>query len=273
MPQSPHPVMRSFARSASAARLARENGTQVRNLTTLEREGSVRERAAAAAIRDEAAAARDRSAALRDQAAEKHERELGTVPGAAEAIRERAVMDRWHAAADRDRAVRDREQATRDRERALEDLERAHIDDLTGFLHHDMGTLALENEISRARRTDGWLMLALVDVDGLTAINEARGNAAGDAVIRGLASVLRRNLRPYEPIVRIEGGKFACAMVGTDQATADRRFTEIQRAFRDSGASMSFGLATLDSDDTLASVMKRGEAALTAARSARVTGD
>ena len=233
-------------RARSAAE--RERTREARNLTTIEREGTAVERDAAATLRDAVAEARDQTADARDIAAEAHERALGKGDGIAAAIRDSAAADRWRAAADRQRAAQDRAQAAHDRKRALAELEDARISTTSpASCAAGWARLALENEMARARRTDGRLVLAFIDVDGLKAVNDSHGRAAGDAVLQELASVLRQNLRPYEPVVRIGGDEFVCAMIGTDLETATRRFTEIKQIFDGSSiASMSFGLAVLD---------------------------
>ena len=75
-------------------------------------------------------------------------------------------------------------------ERRTAALEQAHLDDLTGLYRREMGTLALTNEIDRARRGDGRFVVAFVDVDGLKRVNDRDGHAAGDHVLRTLAAAI-----------------------------------------------------------------------------------
>jgi diguanylate cyclase (GGDEF)-like protein len=79
-----------------------------------------------------------------------------------------------------------------------------------------MGDAALQHEIDRARRGDGRLVLAYVDVDRLTAINDRKGHSAGDALLVAVVSTMRANLRSFDPVVRYGGDEFVCAMSGTD---------------------------------------------------------
>ena len=64
-------------------------------------------------------------------------------------------------------------------------------DPVTGAWSRGPGLRELEHEISRARRGSGRLVVAYLDVNGLKAINDTRGHAAGDALLgagrRGLA--------------------------------------------------------------------------------------
>jgi GGDEF domain-containing protein len=110
-----------------------------------------------------------------------------TGPGLAGATdRTQAEHDRATALADRESGASERTHAKRDRSAALADREasaweRAHAstDDLTRVYRRGPGFVELEREIARARRTAGPLMVAFVDINGLKAINDSRGHAAG----------------------------------------------------------------------------------------------
>jgi len=60
----------------------------------------------------------------------------------------------------------------------------------------------LEREIARARRDEQPLVLAFVDVDGLKAINDARGHAGGDRMLLAVANAFRVRLRSHDLIIR-----------------------------------------------------------------------
>jgi diguanylate cyclase (GGDEF)-like protein len=230
------------------------------------RDLSARARDRAAAIRDEAARARDETAALLDQ-------ELGGPADSARAagMRREATADRMHAAADREQAAIDRDHAARELEGLRAELERAQLDDLTGAYRRPLGELELTNEIARARRSDGRLVLAFVDVDSLKARNDREGHAAGDALLRSVVAAIRANLRSYDPIVRFGGDEFVCALSSTDLHGARRRFDEIRATLReaDDAASISVGLAELGPDEGLRELTARGDAALYRAKRRR----
>jgi diguanylate cyclase (GGDEF)-like protein len=67
--------------------------------------------------------------------------------------------------------------------------------------------------------------LVLVDVDGLSAINDRHGHAAGDRVLRALGSLLRRRLRQSDTIGRLRDDElgFLLQDLGPDEA---RRLVE-----------------------------------------------
>lgn len=254
-------------------------------------------RDSAATDREAASEARDRAATARDRIAE--EREFAEGPGGPEyaaairqasAVRAQAAADRELAAADRTLAAQDRAQAEADRARAAADrqhaamdrdhaamdrrdaraeLAHAHMDALTGAYRRGAGELALEHEISRARRSGESLVVAFVDVDGLKATNDRDGHAAGDARLRDVVSAMRQKLRGYEPIVRYGGDEFLCSMAGVDVGTVRGRFEEIDVLLRgrDHPGSMSVGLAQMQPDDDLQALIRRADDALVSGRS------
>jgi diguanylate cyclase (GGDEF)-like protein len=252
------------------ARAGRNVATDKRLETTADRARTAVDRRDAAHLRDLSAQARDLAAAKRDRAAEALDTEVPATRPRQKAERRlaevgaRAADDRVRAAADRTAAAADRATAAHDRERAAVDLRHTHHDDLTGALRRGMGEVALEHEIDRARRGDGRMILAFVDVDGLKAINDRDGHGAGDALLVGLVTTMRAKLRSFDPVVRYGGDEFVCAMTGVDAVDVDERFGEIADALaREHGAAgISIGLADLRPGDTLTDVVARGDAAL-----------
>ena len=219
----------------------------------------------AADKRDRAAERRDRAAETRDRAADERERSSRRF---STSEREQAARDREEAAHDRAEASRDRERAGRDRRQAEHDRRHAGVDGLTGALRRDRGVVDLQLEVDRVRRSDGRLVLAFVDVDGLKVTNDAEGHAAGDQLLRDVAVALRTGLRSYDLVVRYGGDEFLCALPGTNFEGARRRFDEVARNLteRNPRASVSMGLAALEDGDTLDELTARADGALYAAR-------
>jgi diguanylate cyclase (GGDEF)-like protein len=210
---------------------------------------------------------RDREADARDRAAERVRTDgRFSIDDGLQAARERK-----RAADDRAEAARDRERSAYDRRHAAQDRTDAGIDGLTGAIRRDIGLADLEREINRARRSDGRLVLAFVDVDGLKAINDVHGHAVGDQLLRDVAVALKTGLRSYDLVVRYGGDEFLCALPGTDIEGARRRFDEVARNLtdRDPRASVSLGLAQLENTDTLDDLTARADTALYAGRGPR----
>jgi diguanylate cyclase (GGDEF)-like protein len=228
--------------------------------------------------RDHTAEARDDAAARRDQDSSKIERKMAsrgtslrTALTHASEVRILAANDRARAAEDRAQAAADRERAAEEREAAIVEIRQAHRDELTGAYRRGSGEEALQSEIDRARRADEPLVVAFIDVDGLREVNNREGHAVGDALLREVVSAVRSRIRSYEPIVRFGGDEFVCAVGGLDLAEGEDRFAEIQGALAESRASaaLSFGLAELREDDTLADLIERADVAMLEARRGR----
>jgi len=206
--------------------------------------------------REHAAADSLQTASDRDQAqADAEQRNLN---------RDQSAVDRALAAADRDQMAADRLSATIERDEARDELRRAQIDQLTGALGRDLGMVALDREINRARHGNGRLVLAFADVDALKQVNDGQGHAAGDVLLRDVVGAMQMHLRSYDPIVRYGGDEFVCALADTKPEDARLRFDEIQATIGNynPGATISVGFAVLRPDDTLTQLINRGDVAL-----------
>src|SRR5437879_3714074 len=76
------------------------------------------------------------------------------------------------------------------------------IDEVTGTLRRGPGLRELQHEIDRTRRQGGPMVVAFIDVDGLKAVNDKRGHAAGDQLLRDVAEALKQGLRSYDLVLR-----------------------------------------------------------------------
>ena len=126
-----------------------------------------------------------------------------------------------------------------------------------------------QQEIDRARRDNGRLVLAFVDVDGLKAVNDQRGHGEGDDLLRAVVSAIRSRMRSYEPIVRYGGDEFVCALGDIDLDGATMRFEEIRGLLQEQGNdhSVTVGLAALRTDDQLEDLIARADQNLVKSRS------
>jgi diguanylate cyclase (GGDEF)-like protein len=257
-----------------ALRFAHEESTARRLSSHVARARNTRLRAESANQRDSSASARDETAQrwdVRDEAIERSG--LGSDGPLAQKlgqIRARATAARARAAAGRNRAAHDQTSSARELARLEVELQGAQLDDLTGAFRRDMGRLTLNQEIDRARRTDGRFVIAYIDVDGMKRVNDRDGHAAGDHVLQVLVLTLRSNLRSFDPIVRYGGDEFVCGLGGVDQDVVARRFELIDRSVHgDVGVGISVGLAGLEPDDTLERLTARADASLLCAKQRR----
>jgi diguanylate cyclase (GGDEF)-like protein len=147
----------------------------------------------------------------------------------------------------------------------------AAVDDLTGILRRGTGLTALQREIARVHRVGGrGIVVAFMDVDGLKQVNDSAGHAAGDQVLRDVASAMRERVRTYDLVFRYGGDEFVCALVDVTLEQARRTVSDILESarVRSGGHSFSVGFASVESDDTAESALERADAALYLERAA-----
>ena len=244
--------------------------TSNRDLAAADRDRAASDRDQTASDRDQSQAEADRRTSNRDLAAADRGRAAADRDQTA-SDRDQATADRERAAADREEAAADRAAATHDREQARAELRHAQLDHLTGAFGRELGMVVLEREINRARHGNGRLALAYVDVDWLKQVNDRQGHAAGDALLRDVVGAIQTHLRSYDPIVRVGGDEFVCALGDTTPDEARLRFQEIRATLEQAHptASISVGFAALRPEDTLEQLTERGDKALYEAKRTR----
>jgi len=90
--------------------------------------------------------------------------------------------------------------------------------------------LAATTERLRRSRQDRAVLLVF-DVDGLGAINEVRGHAAGDRVLASLGSLLTRRMRHSDGLGRLRGGEVAFVVEEMDEEEARELVARLGAAF------------------------------------------
>jgi diguanylate cyclase (GGDEF)-like protein len=83
------------------------------------------------------------------------------------------------------------------------------VDGLTQVNNRRSFDEAIEREISRCRRYGRTLSLVLVDVDHFKKINDTFGHLAGDAVLKEVASAIKKRIRKEDHLSRYGGEEFA----------------------------------------------------------------
>jgi diguanylate cyclase (GGDEF)-like protein len=142
------------------------------------------------------------------------------------------VIDRVRDRLENALLLRDLEEDLKRKNRALEhlaeELRRANAellrlavtDALTGMNNRRHFMEGLRREFRRAERYRRPLSLLLLDVDHFKAINDTYGHPAGDAVLVGLAGLIKGSIRASDIAARLGGEEFAIAYVESDLAQA-----------------------------------------------------
>jgi diguanylate cyclase (GGDEF)-like protein len=125
----------------------------------------------------------------------------------------------------------------------------AHTDDLTGLANRRQFHERLTAELTRVSRERVPVSLLLLDVDDFKLVNDMHGHAAGDAVLRDLAGVLREGVRTADVPCRTGGEEFAVVLPGADEHEARRCADRLLKAIRAAGEiRVSAGVATAPAD-------------------------
>ncbi|MDZ7292163.1 MAG: diguanylate cyclase [candidate division KSB1 bacterium] len=119
--------------------------------------------------------------------------------------------------------VRELEQA-RERLRQL-----AITDGLTGLYNHRYLKEHLEHEIYRASRHQSHVSVIMIDIDHFKKFNDTHGHPAGDAILRGIARLLKENIRKIDLAARYGGEEFCLVLVETNKAAASIVAEKVRR--------------------------------------------
>jgi diguanylate cyclase (GGDEF)-like protein len=88
-------------------------------------------------------------------------------------------------------------------------VELSSRDALTGLANRRAAEMALEREVDRVARSGEPALLLALDIDHFKRVNDTHGHAAGDQVIRAVASALMDSVRPMDLVARVGGEEFA----------------------------------------------------------------
>ena len=131
----------------------------------------------------------------------------------------------------------------------------ARTDPLTGLPNRRAFERELEQRLAAASPEP--FCVIMLDVDDLKQVNDAQGHAAGDAVLKRVASVLTVNLRAVDIATRWGGDEFVLLMPGTDQVGATSLARRVGGTLRNPDdplgpISVSIGTAAFPADGTTA---------------------
>jgi diguanylate cyclase (GGDEF)-like protein/putative nucleotidyltransferase with HDIG domain len=103
----------------------------------------------------------------------------------------------------------------------------ASRDPLTELYNHREFHEAVARDLERCRRHGGGLTVVLFDLDGFKQVNDTRGHAAGDRVLRSVAGALAASARESDLAFRVGGDEFALLLPDT---TGRQAITAAERA-------------------------------------------
>jgi diguanylate cyclase (GGDEF)-like protein len=137
----------------------------------------------------------------------------------------------------------------------LEDL--SFKDALTDLYNRRYFALRLDEEAKRSARFGHPLSLVCIDLDGFQKINDDKGRAAGDEVLKATARLLVKHSRSFTILARREGDDFVAILANTPKAGAVTYSERIRgviesHPFAQGPVTACFGVAALPADSVSA---------------------
>lgn len=144
----------------------------------------------------------------------------------------------------------------------------ASIDKLTGIFNRRVFDDAIKKEMERAKRYLHPMSLILFDIDHFKQINDTHGHPVGDQILKELARIVSARIRIHDVFARWGGEEFIILGVNSDTEACSRLAEKLRiliesHDFPSIGKlTCSFGVASLHSDDSVDSIVKRADEAL-----------
>ena len=153
----------------------------------------------------------------------------------------------------------------------------ARHDSLTGLPNRASFNIHLEDELESARRSGGKVAVIGIDLDKFKEINDTRGHAAGDEVLKTLAARMRECLAGDETVARFGGDEFAASKRFEDMAELNDFIARLEKALNgeiniggfEVKPGASFGVAIYPQDaDNVEGLMSNADLAMYRAKEA-----
>ncbi len=165
-----------------------------------------------------------------------------------------------------------------ERKRMEEELvRRAFRDDLTGLANRALFHDRLRHALRRHGRMGMPVAVVLLDLDGFKRVNDSLGHAAGDQLLRAIASRITASVRSGETVARLGGDEFAIVIEALQSEEdvhqlADRLLRVISRPVsigdREVVVNVSIGIALAHSGEEGDAVLRNADVAMYAAKNA-----
>lgn len=143
-----------------------------------------------------------------------------------------------------------------------------NTDKLTGLLNRHAADFILNEPVRESLSTNTTFSVIMSDVDHFKRVNDDFGHAAGDAVLKKVAAVMKTAVRGGDYCIRWGGEEFLIVLPGCAANIASGLAERIRKdiAAQDHGevgqVTMSFGVAQWDKSEPVESLIHRADRAL-----------
>ncbi len=155
----------------------------------------------------------------------------------------------------------------------------ANTDALTGLSNRHAMNEEFSRELDRCVKEERPIALIMIDVDNFKKFNDLFGHVAGDRALCAVATILKKQFRPRDLLVRYGGDEFAVLLPEVDQELAVTIADRVRRAVSgetgDGSDSLiqipiriSMGVAELEKNSSLDDLIRAADAALYRAKNA-----
>ena len=154
----------------------------------------------------------------------------------------------------------------------------ARTDPLTGLANRRVLDDELNRRLSEKSRKGAGFCVAMFDIDHFKEINDRHGHLTGDIILtQGVADVIRKHKRTMDMAARYGGDEFAIIYPATNLSEASTAVENMRAAITGTqlpledasvAVTVSIGVAEAQDGDDVASLMKRADQALYAAKKA-----
>ena len=152
-------------------------------------------------------------------------------------------------------------------------LENANQDPLTSLPNRREFDRLLAREFDRSSRYAQVFSVAMMDIDGFKQLNDSRGHAAGDTLLRQAADTILEACRASDVAARLGGDEFSLILPETTQfeaaALCERLRSEIEKR---ADVSLSWGVAEYPAHGVTSSTLTQAADAAMYASKPRLVG-
>lgn len=147
-------------------------------------------------------------------------------------------------------------------------LKMATTDTLTGIGNRRLFEEVFQAHQSLGDRYDVSLFLLLFDIDNFKSINDTFGHGVGDSVLKELARLVGKSIRKSDIFVRWGGEEFAVLLRYSDPMAVMKVADQIRKKIDKNSfetivhVTCSFGLTSIEPNETLERVFERADKAL-----------